>query len=102
MRHPSLVAKALYLISTHQFGGKPRGRYRLSIADLIRITGGHRIRDGYFEDLVDELAGLDTVAVHFGTFVYIAPAKPMRGCRKATAEVVEKYIDDGEGDHSEY
>lgn len=99
MRHPSLVAKALYMISTHKFGGKLKGRYQLNMADLLRIIGAHRMRDRYFDDLVDELASVDMVAVNFGTFVYVAPAKPMRGCRKAPVAVVEKYIDDGEGEY---
>lgn len=78
----SEVAEELSAFYDQPFGGKPRGRFRVSPKMLRKIAKRQKLSDQYIRDLADELFELGFVLLDMETFYAVAGVRTFASYRR--------------------
>lgn len=84
MKRPSIdeIAQELADHYDKPFGGKPKGRYRISPKMLRRIAGRRRLTRDFAQALADELFELGFVLLDMETYYAIASVRTFDSYRR--------------------
>ena len=89
---PDGVAKALAEIYEKPFGGKDRGRYRISRRNLRRLSGKKRLEDGTIQKIVEAAYDRGFVIIDLGDEFAVIEEGVMANYRPAPKAVLSQYI----------
>ena len=90
------VAKILADIHGKEFGGKPKGRYRISRARLLQFLGTTRLMDEDFDNLHDELLELGFSFLNFDAYFALIESSFSKNWRRMTKKLINEFVKDTE------
>lgn len=76
------IARKLCDLYERPFGGKPKGRYRISSKMLRKLTGRSRLPNSFISELADEMFELGFVFLDMETFYAVARASTFGSYRR--------------------
>jgi hypothetical protein len=91
MKTPKQVAVALKKIYEAEFGGKDRGRYKLSRQALRELSERGRLEDSTLNSIVAEAYELGFVVTDLGDDFSVVEVDVMRSYRKVPARVIDAH-----------
>ncbi|MDO9528556.1 MAG: hypothetical protein Q7J27_05265 [Syntrophales bacterium] len=87
------VGKAIEGIFNEKFGGKEKGRYRISRADLLKIANEKTFNDDNIKKIQTNIQKKGFVLVDLGSEFAIIDDKSMYNYRKVTKKIVAEYAE---------
>jgi len=91
---PEEVAQFLRKIYDTSFGGKERGRYRISRKELSELSGRKRLEYSIIDKIVDEAYEVDLVVIDLGDYFAVVESDVMLNYRKSPRELVKKLLEE--------
>lgn len=88
----TMVVECLENIISSDFGGKPKGRYRISRADLLMLSEKKTFNDEYIKKLQTKLQQEGLILIDLGAEFACLEEKPMTKYRKVTKAIIEKQV----------
>lgn len=89
MKSPEQVADDLARIYELEFGGKDRGRFRLSRRQLRRLSGRGRLEDSILAQFVQHCYERGLVVTDLGDEFSVIEVAAMQNYRKAPSRLIE-------------
>lgn len=86
---PYEVASKLASFYDQPFGGKPKGRYRISPKNLRRLMQRRRISDEFVRQLAEAMFEMDYVFVDMESYFAITSARTFTNYRRVADVMVE-------------
>jgi len=90
------VAEQLAALYERGFGGKERGRYRISMKHLRALTGRKRVPPRALRGIAEELFELGYVLVDMETFVVVLAQRTFTSYRRVSDSAVLSLVGHGE------
>ena len=83
------VAEALAALHERSFGGKARGRYRVSMKHMRALTGRRRVPEAAVREIGRELFELGYVLIDLETFFVVLEQRTFRSYRRVSDDALE-------------
>jgi hypothetical protein len=90
MKTPTQVADDLTRIYNWEFGGKDRGRFRISRRQLRRLSGRGRLEDSILSQFVQHCYERGLVVTDLGDEFSVIEVAAMQNYRKAPSRLIEE------------
>lgn len=87
---PRRVAEKLAELYERPFGGKARGRFRVSMKVMRALTGRRRVPEALVRDISAEVFELGYVLVDLDTYFVVLAQRTFRGYRRVSDSVRPK------------
>lgn len=95
---PGQIADLLEGLVDEPFGGKPKGRFRISRKFLRQFAGRRRLLPELVSAIADEMFERGYVMVDMETYFVVIPQRYFGSYRRVTVAVAGKILPDGAGD----
>ncbi len=82
------IAQQLAEIYEQGFGGKPRGRYRISMKHMRTLTGRRRVTAEVVQEIASELFELGYVLIDLETFFVVLAQRTFSSYRRVSDSCV--------------
>ena len=92
---PREVAKQLSKIYESEFGGKDRGRYKISRSNLRRLAGRKRLEDATVSRIADAALELGYIVIDLGDYFSVVEEAVMLNYRPVPKSVLLPFLNDG-------
>jgi hypothetical protein len=90
-RPPEDIATTLKALYDHPFGGKDRGRYKISRRRLRRLSGRKRLEDNIVKEIIDEAYEQGLIMMDLGDDFVVIEETVMQNYRTVPLPVLSKY-----------
>src|SRR5262245_54249883 len=90
---PEIIAKSLSQIYQETFGGKDRGRYKISRRNLRLLSGRKRLEDTTTAKIMESLYNLGFIMVDLGDDFAVVEEGVMLNYRPVPRAVLSKYLE---------
>ena len=87
------VAETLAALYERSFGGKERGRYRVSMKHMRALTGRRRVSEEAVREIGRELFELGYVLIDLETFFVVLAQRTFRSYRRVSDAALEALED---------
>lgn len=94
-KKPQEVVASLTKIYEQEFGGKERGRFKITRSGLRRLTGSKRLNDNALNDIADAAFDAGYVLVDLGDHFAVVEVAVMLSYRPVPKSVLEQVVQDG-------
>jgi len=91
---PEAVAQKLSAIYERSFGGKNRGRYKISRVKLRQLSGRKRLEDSTIDKIINISYEMGYVVVDLGDYFAVVEEGVMNNYRPVPQSVVADLIED--------
>ena len=93
---PADVAKELAGIYEKTFGGKKRGRYKISRGSLCRLSSRKRLEDSTIDKITDAAYDIGYIIVNLGEYFAVVEESVMLNYRPVPKSVLSEFIQNNE------
>jgi hypothetical protein len=95
------MAEIIKEIYEEKFGGKNRGRFKVSRSHFRRLGGRKNLRDAFIDEVAEECLELGYILIPTGDTIAIIEEKVVLNYRNVPKSILNSYIgEDDEGDDS--
>ena len=92
-RAPEEIAKILKALYDRPFGGKDRGRYKISRRRLRRLSGRKRLEDTILQRIIDEAYEQGLIMMDLGDDFAVVEESVMQNYRTVPLPVLSQYVE---------
>lgn len=93
-RSPELVAKLLKKIYELEFGGKTRGRYKISRPSFRQLSNRQRLEESTIDRITEEALELGLIVTDLGDYFAVVEHSVMMNYRPVPKSVLNQFIND--------
>ena len=91
-KSPQEVAKQLFSIYESEFGGKDRGRFKISRSNLRRLAGRKRLEDTTVNRIADAALELGYIVIDLGDYFSVVEEAVMLNYRPVPKSVLLPFL----------
>jgi hypothetical protein len=100
-QHPRDLSNQLATIFHTKFGGKDKGRYKITRKRFIKLAGVPELSGDYVHAVHLWLRKRRLILVDLDFVFLVLPMKPVKGLRAVTDEVIEPFVWKGDAEAEE-